>query len=206
MEDEEKRPFIIISATDDTVEQEVLEWAGLWGLWEDNEPTLSNFNIVADVLSRCPSASVEEDEWDGDFPGRSGVTYQIATSDPGVLKRELKAVLEAIIRNPNKDSRPQDKQQDELHLPRTASEIADYLDSEATEVSKIRTSPGGPLARATARLMRVAANEIRSGDGSAGEIKRVILRLVNALHWDSSRRSKCLRIVAATEKPGDSNA
>lgn len=87
----------IVSADDDVVGGELLSWANLNDLWDENRIILDNYSVVRDVLEHCSSAVVEKEEWDAGAPGRSGLWHRISTNDPDVLKTELRERIEELL-------------------------------------------------------------------------------------------------------------
>jgi hypothetical protein len=80
----------IASADDDTIAEEVLAWSGLGKLWDQHELG-EIYDFISDVLEDCPSAWIDQESWDNDLPGHSGVWHTVSTSDPKQLKAEIKS-------------------------------------------------------------------------------------------------------------------
>jgi hypothetical protein len=78
----------IVSADDDTVCDELIEWAGLSDLWTRFE--LDSFDFLQDYAELCDHIVIERKEWDHDFPGLSGIWHIIKTDNPKELKKELR--------------------------------------------------------------------------------------------------------------------
>jgi hypothetical protein len=90
----------IVSADDDTVEGEVLTWAGVHDLWYENSDILSNYNVVTDILEESPYAFVDKEEWDAGIPGRSGLWHRISTNNPDALRKDIRASILELLKPP----------------------------------------------------------------------------------------------------------
>jgi hypothetical protein len=86
----------IASADDDVIAGIVLEWSGHLQLWDQHELD-EEHDFVNDVLDLCVHASVDREEWDADFPGRSGVWHTVSTDDADALKAEIRTAIERLI-------------------------------------------------------------------------------------------------------------
>src|SRR5262245_49218297 len=78
----------IASADDDMIATRVLTWSGLSDFW-DHYDLDANHCFIRDVLEHCPSAWIDREEWDANFPGLSGVWHTVSTSNPETLKQEI---------------------------------------------------------------------------------------------------------------------
>lgn len=86
----------IVSADDDTVGGDILEWSGLGEVWYRYD--LSRFyDFLQDAVEFCDSVRIEREEWDANMPGRSGVWHEICTNDETRLKRELRTLLAELL-------------------------------------------------------------------------------------------------------------
>ena len=90
----------IISADDDVIETEMLDWSGLHEAWQKSQLNQS-LNFINDIVEHCRHASVEKEIWGGDEPGRSGVWHVIKTDNEIEFKRELKLLVQARVRELN---------------------------------------------------------------------------------------------------------
>jgi hypothetical protein len=68
--------------------RKVLTWSGQSDLWEESDLG-ANHCFIRDVLEQCPSAWIDREEWDANFPGLSGVWHTVSTSNPDALKQEI---------------------------------------------------------------------------------------------------------------------
>lgn len=91
----------IICADDDEIISDLLHWANLTELWNENSDTLDRYDLINDILEECDGVFVDREEWDANFPGRSGVMHTIFAADSEALKIELREVIERLIATDN---------------------------------------------------------------------------------------------------------
>lgn len=85
----------IVSADDDRVEDQLLQWAGLDDAWDRYELTeLENFVRLAESAKHI---DIDFEDWDADMPGRSGTWHTVSTRDEAALKKELRGILAGFI-------------------------------------------------------------------------------------------------------------
>ena len=90
---------LVVSADDDTVESDLLEWSGLEAVWERCQERWArndlewDYDFLSEVVEACSHAFLEREEWDGGAPGRSGVWHCVGTDNPAALRRELRFQL-----------------------------------------------------------------------------------------------------------------
>ena len=90
----------VVSADDDMIESEILDWSGCTDLWEEHELS-DDFTVINDVVEMCDSAFIDAEEWDGGAPGRSGTWYVVRTDNPDKLKGQIRSRIEELIEEQN---------------------------------------------------------------------------------------------------------
>lgn len=94
----------IASADQDTVSWELLEWAGLLDIWNGCQERWEradlewNHDFVSEVAESCSHIFIDQEEWDNEMPGDSGVSYTIETDNPEALRQELRDALACQLR------------------------------------------------------------------------------------------------------------
>lgn len=127
----------IIKADVDTIDSEIKSWAEIDHLWDNNYELLSKYSLLNDIIPLCGSADVNQEEYDYDFPGQSGILYSIETNDPDSFKAELRQHIIDIISPPNTVKQPTDNAHNF-----SIDEIVDILMSEAASVRNMRAPAG----------------------------------------------------------------
>ena len=89
------KPKEIVSADDDMVEGELLQWADLDEVWDKYQLVeMANFVRLAE---NAKNIEIDYRGWDAGMPGRSGTWHIITTKDKAALKRELRSIVAAFI-------------------------------------------------------------------------------------------------------------
>ncbi len=86
----------IISADDDMISGELLDWSGLREVW-DRWNMDNHFDFLREVEDLCNHMEVSREEWGGDFPGHSGTWHTIGTDDETALREELRHALATLL-------------------------------------------------------------------------------------------------------------
>ena len=151
----------IIEADDDTVAGQLLDWAGLRDYWRQHQDKLDKYDIIRDVLENCEGVDIDREEWDGGFPGRSGVLHTISTADARQLKRDLRKGIDDLL-NPPLKPKPRELQPEAVS---TMEDLIVLLTREAA-VHRNRRYPAGysGLGVTVANALEAACGEFRSGE------------------------------------------
>ena len=167
---------VIVRADDDMVESEILTWSGLRETWRKHEKALAHLNVISDVLEWCPSAEIQEEEWDGGAPGRSGVLHTISTRSP----ERLKAEMENRITELAEKIRPKRASPNARDRPMTLQEIARFLVAQAKEIDSLKAPAGyGELPKAIATRLTLAASELLQTRRTDEEVKRRLIEIAD---------------------------
>ena len=173
----------IIRADDDEIKYSVLEWAGARDIWDADEDMFSKYDFIEDILKRCNSVHITIEEYDLNFPGRSGFTYLVETNDPkslrfGILYRLHQLKDHEALKNTVALTLPSDH-----HEISSKDEIITYLTREAAVLRSIRVPGGyGAFAIQTARRLDITASRLSKGDWTQDKIASQLLDLHKQLH------------------------
>ena len=125
----------IIKAEEDTVDWEILRWVALREFWDAHTSKLSRYSIVKDILPSCSAVEVQTQEYDLNFPGRSGTNYIIETNNEVSLKRELQEKIHALIHSTTpKIDQPSYNPPSIYQMIFDQNSLRDFLSSEATSL------------------------------------------------------------------------
>lgn len=169
----------IIRAGDDTVDGEVLAWAGMWDFWQANEEVLGKYSVINDVLERCSLVDIDREVWDGGAPGQSGVTFVISTTAPKDLREEIRSILEGLA----EPYEPRIAESSESETPKkidTVEALIEFLRREAYRYSKMRGPAGcGDMPRGIANRLSAAADDLAINHGSREDVIACLTRFLS---------------------------
>lgn len=189
---------LIIEADDDAVNWEIIAWADIQDIWESNERILNNINLVIDVIPSCVNAEIDSEEWDGDFPGRSGVFYKIYSCNPEALKEEIKYHILEIISQKTFSKTAKIYQQPNI---KTAHQIVDLLMAEAAYFRNIRGPAGySGMGIATAEQLEKGAIVFNQGAWDKDSIIAELKKLKNEIKHSPGSQNLIQRIITDFEK------
>jgi hypothetical protein len=97
---------VVATGDDDVICSRLLEWSGLTRVWHQYELD-QDHNFITEIAAHCAGLSIDSEEWDGDYPGRSGEWYTISTSKPEEVIHELRALVAALLWKTRKTRRQQ---------------------------------------------------------------------------------------------------
>jgi hypothetical protein len=174
----------IIKSEEDSINFEIVRWAGIDQLWEDNYELLSSCNLIQDIMPFCGSAEINKEEYDCEFPGRSGILYSIETNNPESLKHEIMQLVGDIIsprdNNVNVSSQAQSSP--------TVVQIVDILMGEAAGVRNLRAPAGYQgMAEQSAREMEAAAKLLMENNTSREDAVVILSNLTRKIRVSGSR-------------------
>jgi hypothetical protein len=174
----------IIKSEEDSINFEIVRWAGIDQLWEDNYELLSNCNLIQDIMPFCEAAEINQEEYDCEFPGRSGILYSIETNNPEILKHEIRQLVGDIIsprdNNVNVSS--------QIQSSPTVDEIVDILMGEAAGVRNLRAPAGYQgMAEQSAREMEAAAKLLLENNKSLEDAVVILSNLILKIRVSSSK-------------------
>lgn len=134
----------IIRCDDDSINWEILYWSDLSEFWRENENVLGNYSVLSDILMHCRNVLIEEEEYDFDFPGRSGINYVIYTDNATALKDELFSRLKDLTKPMNSFTSNGNKSFSESKSFQIGScqQLVEYLKGQAAAIKTIRGPAG----------------------------------------------------------------
>lgn len=169
---------ILSEIEDDSIDWQILDWAEVRDLWDEHYDLLYRYSVVGDLLPDCDSAEIISEEYDCDFPGRSGVLYTIETNDPEQLKLEIRDRIEQLINPP-----PQSifTTIDPTQV-REIEQIVDFLMAEAATVRNLRAPAGYQvLAVGTANALEAAAQDLLTGSWDKARLSSHLSALLDKI-------------------------
>ena len=85
-----------LSGDDDTIGGVLLRWAGMAGVWSDNELN-DNYSPLLDVLHACRSLNWDRVEFDPGRPGAAGYSYEVSIPDEMATRAEVATLVHALV-------------------------------------------------------------------------------------------------------------
>jgi len=89
-------PQEIASADDGEIGGELLDWSCFSKMWHE-QGLAEDYDFLRDVAEHCASIDRSTEQWSGDAPGLSGVSYTVSTSDPDQLRGEMQSRVQLLI-------------------------------------------------------------------------------------------------------------
>ena len=153
----------VLRADDDEISYDLLHWANLTDLWDENSEMLERYDLINDILEECEGVIVDREEWDANFPGRSGVMHIIFAKDPKALKIELRERIEKLLH-----PIPIEKKIEvDTHQMSTINLIISNLSREASIYRNLREPPGyRGMGAAVASAIETACRDLSTGEWS----------------------------------------
>jgi hypothetical protein len=133
----------IISADDDVISGELLDWSGLRDTW-DRHDLVAYYDFTNDIAEFCDHIYIEKEEWDANLPGRSGTWHTIETDDPDQLKKELRSKLAELLWTSRKDMRFYRKAREEKEKKEKEKREREWKKREREWEKKLKELENGP--------------------------------------------------------------
>lgn len=92
---EEKTWTQILSASDDMISAELLEWSNLLNIWQEHELD-NDHDFMQDVAEYCDHIRIEKDEMESSIPSHNWTIYTVETDDETLLRQEMRQRIEDI--------------------------------------------------------------------------------------------------------------
>jgi len=86
----------IAFADDDLISSELIIWSGLEDVWNWYDMDLI-FDFTMDVAEQCYHIDIYREDWDADFPGRSGTWHTVETDNEAALKKEMRKKVAGLL-------------------------------------------------------------------------------------------------------------
>lgn len=86
----------ILCGDSDFIWEEILEWAGIAGLWSDHD-LWDEYDVKDDLLEKCSAAWVDSRMAHVNRPGGSDATFYIFSNQPELLKTQMKDLTNQLI-------------------------------------------------------------------------------------------------------------